>query len=92
MRDLDTIDQTMTMSPSQRMIAAMIADELICHETAGSAEAGFHDHVSHSWHFWDFWDVTDETRRAAFDIDTGRLSGLVLIAELEGLPVVLEVL
>lgn len=50
-----------------------------------------HEPTPGPWNWWDI-PVTADTRRAAFDVDTGRLSGLSIIAEIEGLDAALEVL
>lgn len=69
-----------TRTASQEHIANLIAESLAADTAPDSTP----------WHWWDI-PVTADTRRAAFDIDTGRHSGLCLIADLEGVEVMLEV-
>lgn len=69
-----------TLTASQERIANLIAESL-AEDTAPD---------STPWHWWDI-PVTSDMCRAAFDVDTGRHSGLCLIADLEGVEVMLEV-
>lgn len=78
--DIGQHADTPTRTAAQEHIANLIAESLAEDTTPDMTP-------------WQWWEVpiTADTRRAAWDIDTGRHSGLCLIADLEGVEVMLEV-